>query len=113
MSALHVALFLVAAGVSGLVRWTIGERLCSASGFGWGTIVVNVSGSFGLGLLRGADDVALTIVGIGALGALTTFSSFVKELAEEVQAGEWARAAAYGLLSIGGSVAAAAIGLQL
>lgn len=113
MTALRVMLFLAAAGVGGIVRWRIGGWLQSTTGFGWGTIVVNITGSFALGVLHGVDDAVATIVGIGALGALTTFSSFVKELVEEIQSASWLRAAAYGVLSLGGSVAAASLGLQL
>ncbi len=48
----------------------------------WGTLTVNVVGSFLLGLVAGAVAVAdlpawtLTLVGTGFCGALTTFSTF-------------------------------------
>lgn len=50
--------------------------------FPWGTLTVNVVGSFLLGLVAGAVAVAdlpawtLTLVGTGFCGALTTFSTF-------------------------------------
>ncbi|MDQ1130143.1 CrcB family protein [Microbacterium sp. SORGH_AS_0888] len=45
--------------------------------FLWGTLVINVSGSFALGLLVGAttDATVLGAVGTGLLGGYTTFSS--------------------------------------
>ncbi len=50
--------------------------------FPWGTVVVNLSGSFVLGLLvgfvvyQGLDPEVRTIAGTGFLGAYTTFSSY-------------------------------------
>jgi fluoride exporter len=53
--------------------------------FPWGTFLVNVGGSFGLGLLlallaAGAVPAeARVLVGTGALGAFTTYSTFAVE----------------------------------
>ncbi len=44
-----------------------------------GTMAVNVSGAFALGLLAGADAGTLTVVGTGALGTFTTFSTFTAD----------------------------------
>jgi CrcB protein len=63
-------------GVHGLVQ----SR--AASQFPFGTVVVNVTGSFALGLLvglvtyHGLDADVRTVVGTGFIGAYTTFSSF-------------------------------------
>jgi CrcB protein len=63
-------------GVHGLVQ------SCTASRWPYGTFVVNISGSFALGLLvglvtyQGLDADVRTIVGTGFIGAYTTFSSF-------------------------------------
>jgi CrcB protein len=54
----------------------------AASKFPYGTVVVNVTGSFVLGLLvglvtyQGLDADVRTVVGTGFIGAYTTFSSF-------------------------------------
>jgi len=50
--------------------------------FPWGTFAVNIAGSLLLGLLVGRwsdDSTAVTLIGIGFCGALTTFSSFAWE----------------------------------
>ena len=44
-----------------------------------GTMAVNVSGAFALGLLAGADAGTLTGVGTGGLGTFTTFSTFTAD----------------------------------
>ena len=47
----------------------------------WGTAIVNLTGAFLLGLLHGAGvhGSALTLLGAGLLGALTTFSTWTLE----------------------------------
>jgi CrcB protein len=87
--------------------------------FPFGTFAVNVSGSFILGLITGlvlyhafpADG--RLIVGVGLIGAYTTFSTLTFETASLIERREMRLAA----LNIGGSVvigaAAAAAGLAL
>jgi CrcB protein len=49
--------------------------------FFWGTLVVNISGAFALGLLHGAGvhGTALKLAGAAFLGAFTTFSGWMLE----------------------------------
>jgi CrcB protein len=49
----------------------------AGSRFPWGTLVINVVGSFALGLLAGTvtDAGVLAVAGVGVLGGFTTFSS--------------------------------------
>ena len=44
-----------------------------------GTLLMNVVGSFLLGLLSGAGAPVPLVVGVGGLGALTTFSTFASD----------------------------------
>ncbi len=76
-------------------------------GFPWGTLVVNVSGSFALGLLfalsveRGVLSPALRApVLIGFIGAYTTFSTLTLETWRLVETGSYVAAIA----NIGGSI---------
>jgi fluoride exporter len=82
-----------------------------------GTVVVNVTGSFGLGLLVGILDITTapgwlgTFVGTGFLAAYTTFSTWMFEAARLVQRRAYAAAAASLFGSIVAGVLAAAAGL--
>jgi CrcB protein len=70
-------------GVGALARFAldalVSERL--GSGFPWGTLAVNVSGAFVLGVLAGTalHGDALVLAGTGALGSYTTFSTWMLE----------------------------------
>jgi fluoride exporter len=81
--------------LSGLVAQTIGET------FPWGTLIINVSGSFVIGFfaaLTGPDgrvfvgSTARQFVMIGLCGGFTTFSSFSLQTLNLVNDGEWVRA---------------------
>jgi len=50
---------------------TLAERLAQPIG----TLLVNLVGSFALGLLAGAGGDSQTVIGIAGLGAFTTFST--------------------------------------
>ena len=77
--------------------------------FPWGTIIVNVLGCFVIGFfntLSGPDGrifvpiVARQFVMIGLCGGFTTFSAFSLQTLTLMQAGDWARAGLYVLLSV-------------
>jgi CrcB protein len=83
--------------LSGVIANRIGET------FPWGTILVNVSGSFAIGFfatLTGPDGRLLVgtearqFVMIGLCGGYTTFSSFSLQSLNLVRDGEWLAAGA-------------------
>ena len=73
-------LFVLAAATGGVARWAaLRWWHC-----GWQALLaVNAVGSGILGVLvgRGASDAALVVIGTAFAGSLTTFSSFVLEVA--------------------------------
>jgi len=82
-----------------------------------GTLVINVSGSFLLGLiLRYAVETttltpeARAFLTIGFCGGYTTFSTFSYETVALMEDGQWPRAAMYVALSVGLSVFATFLG---
>lgn len=89
-----------------LVDGAVAER--TGGGFPWGTLAVNASGTFLLGLLFAmATERAILpaeIRGplmIGYLGAYTTFSTYLLESWRLVEGGAWSLA----LVNLGGSIA--------
>ena len=81
-------------------RWPGGHR---------GTLLVNVVGSLALGLLAGASAPVPVVVGVGGLGALTTFSTFAADTLD-LAANRPARAVGHVLVTVVLGVAAAAAG---
>ena len=90
----------------------------AGSGFPVGTLIVNLTGSFLLGLfLRYAVDTpTLTpewraFLAIGFCGGYTTFSTFSYETVALMEDGQWPRAALYVALSVGVSLFAVFLGI--
>jgi len=73
------AAFVAAAVAGALARAEAGRRWNRHNGLAVGTLIVNVTGSFLLGLLSDAAPPTLTVLGVGGLGAFTTFSSFARD----------------------------------
>jgi fluoride exporter len=111
---------LVAAGAAAgaPLRWAVDRWLQArlGTGFPWGTLVVNVVGSFVLGLVLGSDSVGdgvIALVGTGFCGALTTYSTFSYETLQLLEDGAWSRGAANVLLSMAAGLGSAALGWTL
>lgn len=85
--------------------------------FPFGTLVINVSGALLLGALTAAGDslpaLAVTALGIGLLGAFTTFSTLVWETLRMLEEGSVWEAAVNVTASIGLGLLAAAAGYLL
>ena len=88
-------------------------------GVPWGTIIVNVVGSFLMGLLvealalrfNGSPEIRVFLA-TGILGGLTTFSAFSLDFAVLLQRGETIAAALYLIASVSISILALFAGLS-
>jgi CrcB protein len=91
----------------------VSERAGDA--FPWGTLAVNLSGAFLLGLLVGADVAgdALLLAGTALLGSYTTFSTWMLESHRLGEDGEPARMWLNIALPLVAGLAAAALGRAL
>ncbi len=87
--------------------------------FPYGTLLINVTGSFVIGLTyalierHGAPDWVRPLVIVGFLGAYTTFSTFSLDALALAERGAWLAAAAYVLASVVASLAAVWAGVLL
>lgn len=117
------ALLAVAAGgaLGAVGRYVVIGRVGAwlGTGFPYGTLVVNIVGSFLLGLVvaiaadRTMDESVLLFLGVGVLGGFTTFSTFALDVA--YLTGRHARptAAIYVAASVVLSIGAFAAGFAL
>lgn len=82
-------------------------------GFAAGTLIVNVTGSFLLGLLWDAASLTVTVLGVGGLGAFTTFSSFARDAVALAELGRMKAAAFYVGTTCVLGIAAASTGVAI
>lgn len=91
----------VGSGLGGVLRFWLSSLISNWAGqtFPWGTLAVNVTGSFVIVLFATltAPDARLYVPGewrqffmIGVCGGFTTFSSFSIQTLSLAQSGEWA-----------------------
>jgi CrcB protein len=111
------AVWLAVAGVGGLgasARFLLDRAIAARAGraFPFGTLAINVSGSFVLGLLTGLglSGDALLIAGTATIGSYTTFSTWMFETQRLAEDGELRGAALNVVISLLLGVAAAAFG---
>jgi fluoride exporter len=85
--------------------------------FPWGTLVVNVTGSFILGMLSGFVASAgglpnwiRALAGVGFCGALTTYSTFGLETVRLAGAGAWRHASINVVATLGAGIGACWLG---
>ncbi len=111
-----------AAGAAGAVSrhlLDIGLRRRFPDGPSIGILVANVVGSLVLGVLTGAladhvtDPELRLAVAVGFCGGLTTFSTFMAQLAEELDAGRGRTAVRWAALMLGAGLVAAAVGVAV
>ena len=107
----------VLGGVGALSRWTLDGLVSARWGreFPLGTLAVNLTGAFTLGLLVGAgvQGYLLLLVGVAALGSYTTFSTWMLETQRIEEAGRRRIAVTNIVLSVILGLAAAALGHAL
>jgi fluoride exporter len=91
----------------------------AASAFPWATLMINVAGSFAMGVLvswlarhdgMGSESLRL-LIGVGVLGGFTTFSAFSLEIVGLAERGSLALAGTYAAISVIGGVAGLIAGL--
>ncbi len=102
--------------LGGVSRCALGQ-LWPSSGFPWTTLLINLTGSFLLGLLLTVNQPALPasyrlLLGTGLLGAYTTFSTFSYETVALVQQHSYLTAASYVVASLLLCLASSLVGIR-
>ena len=104
----------VLGGLGAIGRFLLDATVASRVGgdFPFGTLAVNLSGAFALGLLLGAslEGDALLLAGTATLGSYTTFSTWMLEAHRLGEESELGLALANTALSAAVGLAAAALG---
>ena len=101
----------IGGGLGSLARWGASGWIANTIGqtFPWGTLVVNVSGSFFIGLFAAATGpegrwmapaTFRQFFMLGICGGYTTFSSFSLQTLTLAEDGQWFRAGANSVLSL-------------
>jgi CrcB protein len=112
----------VGAGIGGALRhgMNVGAARMFGYGFPFGTLIVNVLGSFVMGLAAGyfafrpgIDQHVRLFLTTGILGGFTTFSAFSLDTALLVERHAYGLAAGYAVGSVAASVSALFFGLAL
>lgn len=116
------AIVFLGAGIGGAMRHGVNVGAARLFGFGfpYGTLIVNVAGSFLMGLLAGyfafrpgiGQHMRLFLT-TGILGGFTTFSAFSLDAALLVERHSYGLAAGYMVGSVAASVAALFFGLAM
>lgn len=119
---LYLIVFL-GAGLGGALRHGVNVWAVRAFGYEFpiGTLIVNVIGSFVMGLLAGffifraglVPQHARLFLTTGLLGGFTTFSAFSLDAALLIERHAYAAAGAYVIVSVFASLAALFLGLAL
>lgn len=80
---MRLTLFLIGAGIGAPTRYVIDRFFRDGYRFPYGILIVNVAGSFLLGIIAN-QDTDLTFLIFGFCGALTTWSAFALDLFDEL-----------------------------
>ena len=112
----------VGAGIGGALRHgvNVGATRLFGLGFPFGTLIVNIAGSFLMGLLAGyfafrpglSQHIRLFLT-TGVLGGFTTFSAFSLDTALLIERHAYGLAAGYAVGSVAASVSALFFGLAV
>ncbi len=94
-------------------RWAVAAGAVTTGAFPWSTLLVNVLGCFGLGLLARTSPRTALALGTGVCGGLTTFSTLSVELSTLLDDGDVGVAAVYLAASLFTGVAAVVAGRRV
>ena len=119
---MRLALIAIFGALGTLARYSLQGfvQIRMASAFPYGTLLINLSGCFLLGLIGQFTLNRIVIspdwrvaIAVGFFGGYTTFSSFGWETAKMLEDGEWLRASAYVGVSVAAGLLLSVAGIRL
>jgi fluoride exporter len=118
MASFTTVILIACGGAGGAVaRHLLAGSVQRAAGgsYPWGTLAVNLSGAFAVGVaLSGPDSAAFQALALtGFLGSFTTFSTLAFDCSALARRGEGARAALYLGVTMAGGIGMLTLGLAL
>jgi CrcB protein len=108
-----ITLIILGAAVGAPARFAIDQYIRRYTTKPYGVFVVNILGSFLLGLTYGSSEQVEDLLAIGFAGAFTTWSTFMLDIYLAFELKRYKEAAANLILSLGLGLLAAWFGLQL
>lgn len=119
---MQLALIAMAGALGVIARYivSLGVTRLVGGAFPFATVLINVMGSFFIGVLYAAwserailsDTWSIALI-VGLMGGFTTFSSFSLETVRMLEGGQWGLATANVLVSVALCLGATALGLHL
>jgi CrcB protein len=119
---MRLALICLGGAVGTGARYLLGGVVASWAGpdFPYGTLLINVLGSFLIGVVQQVGltsllipDTLRLVLAVGVMGGFTTYSSFSYETIRLLEAGSWLAASVYVALTTALCLACCVAGLSL
>ena len=119
---LNLGLVILGGGIGAGIRHLLnmGSLRLFGSGYPWGTMIINITGSFVMGAFieflarrASASNELRLFVATGILGGFTTFSAFSLDFVTLWERGDVVPAVGYALVSVVGAILALFFGLWL
>ncbi len=116
-----IALVFAGGGLGAVARFAVATLMLQRFGaaFPWGTLAINILGSFAIGSVIALAGVRLVspdarlFLAIGVLGGFTTFSTFSYDTLSLINEGAMFQASMYVVASVLGSIFAAFLGVAV
>jgi len=110
---MKMTLIVLGAAIGGPMRFVVDQKIRTYTTKPYGIFVVNILGSFLLGLTYGRVEEGFDLFAIGFAGAFTTWSTFMLDIYLAYELKRYSEAAANLVMSLGFGLLAAWIGIQL
>ncbi|MCX6442763.1 MAG: CrcB family protein [Actinobacteria bacterium] len=110
---MNIFLVIIGAAVGAPLRFAVDQHIRKYTAQPYGIFLVNILGSFFLGLTYGKSEHVHDLFAIGFAGAFTTWSTFMLDIYLAYELKRYREAAANLVMSLGFGLLAAWIGIQL